>query len=69
MYAVVKPGPFIHAETDFGGLPDFVEGGKFYEAMLDNEEHERIWHKALPAPFDQKFEKAVCDWFRVVMMR
>ncbi|MDX8360276.1 beta-galactosidase [Cytobacillus sp. IB215316] len=65
MFAVVKPGPFIHAETDFGGLPDFVEGGKEFEAMLDNEGNERKWHKNLPAAFDAAFTNAVQDWYKV----
>ncbi|KPV44051.1 beta-galactosidase [Alicyclobacillus ferrooxydans] len=66
LYAIVKPGPFIHAETDFGGLPDFVEGGMLGEAMLDASGSVRRWHKVLPAPMDERFDQAVCDWMAAV---
>ena len=66
LYAVVKPGPFIHAETNFGGLPDFVEGQLLGEAMLDHQRKDRKWHKVLPAPFDPLFDRAVKEWFQRV---
>ncbi|QSO50462.1 beta-galactosidase [Alicyclobacillus curvatus] len=66
MYAIIKPGPFIHAEVDFGGLPDFVEGGVLGEPMLDAEGNARYWHRVLPAPMDRKFDAAVRDWLTAV---
>lgn len=64
MYCIVKPGPLIHAETNFGGLPDFVEGEKYEEAQLDARGKPRRWfgRKVLPAPFSPSFSNKVKEW-------
>ena len=66
MYAIIKPGPFIHAEVDFGGLPEFVEGGVLGEPMLDSQGKVRRWHRVLPAPMDDRFDAAVRAWLTAV---
>jgi beta-galactosidase len=68
LYVILKPGPFIHAETDFGGLPDNVspEENKSIEPMLDNRQNKREWHKVLPAPLDIHFSQEVQSWFEQV---
>lgn len=63
LLAIAKPGPFIHAETNFGGLPDEVEGGDRYEAMLDSEGNPRPWHRHLPAPLGAPFMARALAWF------
>lgn len=65
LWAVVKPGPFIYAETNFGGLPDWVspDEDKKIEPFLDNNGKPRNWHKTLPAPFSGRFKAQVRDWY------
>lgn len=67
MLAVVKPGPFIHAETDFGGLPDSVEAGETYPGMLGADGRNRHWHHFLPSPLGEAFSKRVLAWFEAVL--
>ncbi|MBB6734892.1 beta-galactosidase [Cohnella zeiphila] len=68
LLALLKPGPFIHAETDYGGLPDFVspEQAEAIDPMLNGRGERRKWHKELPAPTDPAFEGMVRDWFGIV---
>jgi len=60
LLAIVKPGPFIHAETNFGGLPDDVAE---YESMRDSDDNPRPWHLPLPAPLGAGFMERVSRWF------
>ncbi len=66
LYAVVKPGPFIHAETDFGGLPDNVTAEKICEAWCDSQGKPTFWHKTLPAPMHPTFQELSEHWFSAV---
>ncbi len=69
LMAVLKPGPFIHAELDFGGLPDRFDPRENprVEAMLDNEGQYRLWHRPLPAPFGTYFRQQVEAWYAAVI--
>ncbi|MDD5643971.1 MAG: beta-galactosidase [bacterium] len=68
LYCIVKPGPFIHAETDYGGLPDYVEpvAESGIEPIRNALGEPTVWHKALPAPLDEKFHEHVQKWFEAV---
>lgn len=80
---IIKPGPFIHAETNYGGLPDWV-CPRFapIEPIRDARGRERFWSGAeldpqnnaprnwpLPAPFDPFFLSQVQTWMRAVRER
>ncbi len=77
---IVKPGPFIHAETNYGGLPDWV-CPRFapIEPIRDHRGIERLWSGAalkpkaaspeewpLPAPFAPIFLEHVHRWMQAV---
>ena len=66
LYAVVKPGPFIHAETDFGGLPDNVSADVIGEAWCNAQGDAVVWHNPLPAPMNPTFRDLSEHWFRAV---
>lgn len=69
---ILKPGPFVHAELAYGGLPDDVEpsDASGIEAELDAHGHPLRWPtghggitpRALPAPFDERYLARVADW-------
>lgn len=78
---VAKPGPFIHAETNYGGLPDFVcpLNKPEIEPMLDHAARPVTWPGSeaseegraakpwpLPAPLDPTFLTEVQGWFKMV---
>jgi len=65
---VLKPGPFIHAETDYGGLPDRLDPRENpqVEPMLDSQGEYRFWHRPLPAPFGTYFQREVEAWYAAV---
>jgi beta-galactosidase len=68
-YLILKPGPFIHAEVNFGGLPDWVspEEDESIHPMLDFQERPLMWSgKVLPSPLDEKFLKLACEWLSKV---
>jgi beta-galactosidase len=67
-FVLLKPGPFIHAETDFGGLPDFVspEFDSSIDPMLNGKREQRKWHKVLPSPIDPQYNKWIREWFELV---
>lgn len=60
LLAIVKPGPFIHAELDYGGLPDHLSE---LEPMLDSDGNPRPWHRRLPAPLGAEFAARTLHWF------
>jgi beta-galactosidase len=68
MYVLLKPGPFIHAETDYGGLPDFVnpDNDPEIDPMLNGARAKRTWQQSLPAPTDPKFNRLIKDWYEQV---
>lgn len=78
---VVKPGPFIHAETNYGSLPDWVcpINNPAIEPLLDAEGRAVRWSGArlnasgtapepwpLPAPFSPTFLEFVEGWMAFV---
>lgn len=81
LLVIAKPGPFIHAEINYGGLPDFVcpiKNPKI-EAMLDHKYEQVLWSGSeyaksgkrpdlwpLPSPLDQNFLQEVESWYRVI---
>lgn len=68
LLVIVKPGPFVHAELNYGGLPEFVNpaGNGRTEFMLDHAGKERLWHNPLPAPLQAEFAAMVREWFAAV---
>ncbi|MFC1434475.1 beta-galactosidase [Streptacidiphilus sp. N1-3] len=77
---IAKPGPFIHAETNYGGLPDWIcpAVNPEVEATLDAEGNPVLWsgsvrgpdgrveRRPLPAPLGAHFAARVGDWMRAV---
>ncbi len=67
LMVIAKPGPFIHAETDFGGLPDYVQpiiGNPLIEPMMDSNNMPKFWGSyMLPAPYNQIYQMYCMDWF------
>ncbi len=72
LLVVAKPGPFVHAELNYGGLPDYVEPGETtgIEPITNNKGAARTWtnvkEQALPAPLDPKYLKYVKIWLETV---
>jgi beta-galactosidase len=82
LLAVAKPGPFIHAETNFGSLPDWLSpthnpaitawqnaqgvANTWSSAVRDPDGFISGLEQALPAPFDPTFLAATRDWLRNV---
>lgn len=65
-YIILKPGPFIHAELNFGGLPDWVspDEDKTIQPLLDFYQKSISWDgKSLPSPQDKRFSRLVLEWF------
>jgi len=78
---IAKPGPFIHAEINYGGLPDWVcpLRDPAIEAMVDAADHPVCWSGSLlqsdrstaqawplPAPLDPRFLAEATGWLRSV---
>lgn len=73
---IAKPGPFIHAETNYGGLPDWVcplfdpaiepsrdasgQALRWMGARLDRDGKVEPW--PLPAPFGPRFLALTREW-------
>lgn len=64
LWLIVKPGPFIHAETNFGGLPDWVSSEE--DAEIEPLDKPYKWGKLLPAPLCNKFKGMVKEWYSLV---
>ncbi|MCK4946852.1 MAG: beta-galactosidase [Candidatus Aureabacteria bacterium] len=64
LYCIVKPGPLIHAETNYAGLPDYVEPAaeNRIEPMRNAKGEPAIWHKPLPAPLNETFHEHIKNW-------
>ncbi|GII59863.1 hypothetical protein Pth03_82520 [Planotetraspora thailandica] len=72
---VAKPGPFIHAEVTYGGLPDWVcpSTDPGIEPLLDAEGRPSTWsdgngrpNRPLPAPLGPAFTAKVTEWLSAV---
>jgi len=78
---IAKPGPFIHAEVNYGGLPDWVcpVHNHAVEPLLDAKGQSVCWSGSLlqsdnrtpqiwplPAPFDPEFLAQTSAWLRIV---
>jgi beta-galactosidase len=75
--ALLKPGPFVHAELPYGGLPDYVdpELNPAIEPELDAEGQPIRWalagmppraRRALPAPFGDVYGAYVRTWLQAL---
>ncbi|GAA2856561.1 beta-galactosidase [Nonomuraea rubra] len=72
---IAKPGPFIHAEVNYGGLPDWVcpDADPAFEALLDASGAPSRWADAaapegrpLPAPLAPAFLARATEWLSAV---
>ncbi|GAA3657226.1 hypothetical protein GCM10022224_020400 [Nonomuraea antimicrobica] len=72
---VAKPGPFIHAEVNYGGLPDWVcpDADPAIEPLLDSAGTPSRWAdatapagRALPAPLGPVFLARATQWLSAV---
>ena len=76
LWAVVKPGPYIHAELTFGGLPDWVaaEKGSGIEPLVNNKGEQALdpfrkpgtYGRPMPAPLCGKFKAMTKQWYKDV---
>jgi len=79
MFAIIKPGPFIHAETDYGGLPDFVNSNvnpkiapwrNFLALKGRKEVSKNKWPfltgDPLPSPLDPEFLRLTKEYYHLV---
>ncbi|MET7331389.1 beta-galactosidase [Nonomuraea sp. NPDC005650] len=70
---IAKPGPFIHAEVGYGGLPDWVcpDADPSIEPLLDSEGNPSSWwdgsvSRPLPAPLGAAFLARTTQWLSAV---
>nr|WP_240973243.1 beta-galactosidase [Nonomuraea sp. FMUSA5-5] len=72
---IAKPGPFIHAEVTYGGLPDWVcpDADPAFEPLLDASGTPARWADAaapqgrpLPAPLAPAFLARATEWLSAV---
>jgi beta-galactosidase len=69
LLALPKPGPFVHAELPFGGLPDRLSpslDAALCAAVSAVGEPVRSQRLALPSPFDPVFLAESAAWLRAV---
>ena len=69
LFALPKPGPFVHAELPFGGLPDRVSPSidpSRIAALSSAGEPLRSQGLALPSAHDPAFLNDASDWLRSV---
>lgn len=67
LWMVVKPGPFIHAETTCGGLPNWASSEE--DSRIEPLDKSQKWYnggKLLPAPLCNKFKGMVKEWYGLV---
>jgi beta-galactosidase len=77
---IAKPGPFIHAETNYGGLPDWIcplhnprvepqlnaDGGTVDWTGSHRDADGEVGRWPLPAPLGAHFAARVGEWLRAV---
>ncbi|MEV0621126.1 beta-galactosidase [Nonomuraea sp. NPDC050404] len=72
---IAKPGPFVHAELNYGGLPDWVcpDADPSFEPLLDARGEPSRWADAaapagrpLPAPLAPAFLARATQWLAAV---
>ncbi|MFH0954038.1 MAG: beta-galactosidase [Verrucomicrobiota bacterium] len=71
MFCIVKPGPYIHAETRFGSLPDYVlpDNNPRIQVRVDQQgrPNPACWgFERPPAPMDPEYLPYVKEWFHTV---
>lgn len=81
LMVIAKPGPFIHAEVNYGGLPDWTcpSNNTKIEALLNSDDKPEYWSGArlskdrisveawpLPAPFSPEFLRLTREWLERV---
>lgn len=69
LFALPKPGPFVHAELPFGGLPDRLSPSlnpALYAAVSAVGNPVRSQRLALPSPFDPLFSAESKAWLSAV---
>lgn len=68
MSVIVKPGPLIHAETNFGGLPDYVSAVPDHgiEPLQSSSGDALTWGKPLPAYLGKNFLERLDEWLGAV---
>jgi beta-galactosidase len=71
LYLILKPGPFIHSETNVGGLPDLVSPTFNKEMPAARRHHGRParWtydNSILPSAFDPTFDGLCKEWLQQV---
>lgn len=60
---LIKPGPFIHAEVQLGGLPDRICNNLEFNSYIGlNQQHHLSQGQKLPSFFDCQFKKEVSIW-------
>ncbi|MCA1814134.1 MAG: beta-galactosidase, partial [Halobacteriales archaeon] len=77
LLAMVKPGPFVHAELRYGGLPDYVDPdlnpriepemtgtGALFRWIVSRDQ--AAANHSLPAPLDPAFVEYVRGWLQAV---
>lgn len=69
--AIVRPGPFIHAEVELGGLPDQMSPSfsSSMQSIIGINSYQRACSegKLLPFPFDKTFLANTSIWIEEVM--
>ncbi|MCP4137557.1 MAG: hypothetical protein GY754_41705 [bacterium] len=68
LFLSIKPGPFVHAEVTYDGLPALVnpDENKDIEYMLDCDYKKRYTSDPLPAPLNENFKSLVKTWFSAI---
>ncbi|MFH1368391.1 MAG: beta-galactosidase [Elusimicrobiota bacterium] len=71
MKVIVKPGPLIHAETNFGGLPDYVSAIPDHgiEPLTTSRGEALKWSNPLPAYLGERYLERLSEWFDAVSAR
>lgn len=69
LYAIIKPGPFIHGEVPIGGLPDYVTPSKNKKIEpITNYKGKPLNYigDILPSPLADEFNNEAIKWFSIL---